>query len=153
MESTTEGDSGFAVPVGNTTMVDPAKSGKAEGKVQPLPAAPPPQAKPSYEPVSATQVASEPDIDATGCGRAVQYPAEAEQLGIEGQVLLRIELEESGQVHAIKVLKGLGHGLDEAAVRAMKSRAECRFKPARGRDGKPKAYIVERYVFNFELPR
>ena len=43
--------------------------------------------------------------------------------------------------------------LDEAAVRAMKSRAECRFKPARGRDGKPKAYIVERYVFNFELPR
>jgi TonB family protein len=150
MDSTTEGDSSFAVPVGNTTMIDPSKSAKHSGPIAPLPAAPQTPAKPVYLAKSDVFIKSQPEIDGDACGRAVRYTDEAEQLGIEGQVTLRIELEESGGVHSIKVLKGLGHGLDERVVEAFKRSRECRFKPAFGTDGKPAAYALT-YKFTFEL--
>ena len=68
-------------------------------------------------------------------GDTIQYPAEAEQLGIEGDVKLRVELDERGKVHGIKVTSGLGHGLDQAAVFALTHR--CKFTPAIATDGKP----------------
>ena len=55
------------------------------------------------------------------------YTDEARRLGIEGEVLLDVVFEASGQMKVIGVLKGLGHGLDEAAVRAAQ---QIRFKPA-----------------------
>src|SRR6185369_2242340 len=117
---TTESDSSFQVPVGNTTMIDPSKSGK-RGEVAPqLPHGAPGPTKPEYKPIADLYVKSLPDIDSEACARMVPYPAEAEQLGIEGQVKLRIALDEMGKVHDIKVLSGLGHGLDQAAVNAMK---------------------------------
>ena len=149
MSSTTEGDSSMAVPVGNTTMIDPAKSGK--GPVVPLPAAPPPPPKPSYQPVSELYIKKMPEIDSDACGRTIQYPAEAEQLGVEGDVKLRVELDDKGHVHGIKVLSGLGHGLDQAAVYALTHR--CKFTPAIATDGKPVAYVIPSYVFHFEIPR
>jgi len=149
MSSTTEGDSSMAVPVGNTTMIDPAKSGK--GPAVPLPAAPPPPPKPSYQPVSELYIKKMPDIDSDACGRTIQYPAEAEQLGVEGDVKLRVELDDKGHVHGIKVLSGLGHGLDQAAVYALTHR--CKFTPAIATDGKPVAYVIPSYVFHFEIPR
>jgi periplasmic protein TonB len=149
MSSTTEGDSGMAVPVGNTTMIDPKKSG--HGPAVPLPAAPPPAAKPEYKPVSELYIKTMPDIDTTACGRSIQYPAEAEQLGIEGDVKLRIELDDKGHVHGIKVLSGQGHGLDQAAVYALTHK--CKFTPAIATDGKPVPFVIPGYVFHFEIPR
>ena len=149
MSSTTEGDSSVSVPVGNTTMIDPAKSGK--GPAVPLPTAPPAPPKPSYAPVSELYIKTRPDIDGEACGRSVPYPAEAEQLGVEGDVKLRVELDEKGHVHGIKVLSGLGHGLDQAATFALTHR--CKFTPAIATDGKPVAYVIPSYVFHFELPR
>jgi TonB family protein len=55
------------------------------------------------------------------------YTDEARRLGIEGEVLLDVVFQSSGQIKIIGVLKGLGHGLDEAAVRAAQ---QIRFKPA-----------------------
>lgn len=153
MDSVVEGDSGIAVPVGNTTMMDPKKSRIATGPVQPLAAAPPPVAKPSYAPVSDLYVKTLPEIDGEACGNSVKYPDEALRAGIEGTVTLRIELDESGKVHGIRVLKGLGHGLDEYATQTMKTRPECRFKPAVATDGKAVPYVIRNYAFRFELPR
>ncbi|HWE28153.1 MAG TPA: energy transducer TonB [Polyangia bacterium] len=149
MSSTTEGDSSMAVNVGNTTMIDPKNSG--HGPAVPLPAAPPPQAKPEYKPVSELYIKKMPDIDADACGRTIQYPSEAEQLGIEGDVKLRIELDDKGHVHGIKVLSGQGHGLDQAAVYALTHK--CKFTPAIATDGKPVSYVIPSYVFHFEIPR
>lgn len=56
-----------------------------------------------------------------------EYTAEARKLGIEGEVLVDVVFLASGQVKVNGVLKGLGHGLDEAAVRAAQ---QIRFKPA-----------------------
>lgn len=149
-ETMTNDDSNVAMPQGNTTMIDPKNSG--HGKPTPLPAAPPaPAPKPAYKPVADLYVAKLPDIDGEACARMVSYPSEAEQLGVEGEVKLRVALDESGHVHDIKVLHGLGHGLDQAAVNAL--RYKCHFKPAIGTDGKPVAYVIQSYVWNFELPR
>jgi TonB family protein len=61
------------------------------------------------------------------------YTDEAKKLRIEGEVLLEVVFESSGRLHVVRVLRGLGHGLDEAAIRAAE---QIRFKPAL-RDGQP----------------
>jgi protein TonB len=104
-----------------------------------------------YRPASELQVDRMPEIDTDACGRTISYPAEAEQAGVEGDVRLRIALTETGRVHAVHVLSGLGHGLDRAAVDAISH--HCRFSPAIARDGKPVAFVIESYTFHFELPR
>ena len=61
------------------------------------------------------------------------YPEEGRQLKIEGEVLLDVVFSATGQIRIVKVVRGLGHGLDESAVRAAE---KIRFKPAL-RDGHP----------------
>jgi TonB family protein len=61
------------------------------------------------------------------------YTEEGRQLKIEGEVLLEVVFSASGQIHVVKVVRGLGHGLDESAVRAAE---KIQFKPAL-RDGRP----------------
>ena len=56
-----------------------------------------------------------------------QYTDEARKLGLEGEVLVEVVFPASGPVQVVKVVKGLGHGLDEAAIRAAQ---QIRFKPA-----------------------
>jgi TonB family protein len=55
------------------------------------------------------------------------YTAEAKKLGLEGDVLVEVVFPASGPVRVIRVVKGLGHGLDEAAVHTAE---QIRFKPA-----------------------
>jgi TonB family protein len=61
------------------------------------------------------------------------YTEEGRKLKIEGEVLLDVVFSSTGQVHILKVVRGLGHGLDESAVRAAE---KIQFKPAL-RDGHP----------------
>lgn len=57
-----------------------------------------------------------------------QYTQEAIKLSLEGDVLLDVVFPASGgEVQVNRVIKGLGHGLDESAVRAAKL---IKFKPA-----------------------
>jgi TonB family protein len=56
------------------------------------------------------------------------YSAEALKLKLEGEVLLEVVFPASGgDVQVNRVIKGLGHGLDEAATRAAQ---QIKFKPA-----------------------
>jgi TonB family protein len=61
------------------------------------------------------------------------YTEEARGLHIQGEVLLEVVMQASGQLHVLRVVRGLGHGLDDSAVRAAE---QIRFKPAL-RDGQP----------------
>jgi len=61
------------------------------------------------------------------------YSEEGRQLKIEGEVLLEVVFGADGSLHVQRVARGLGHGLDEAAIRAAQ---QIRFRPAR-RDGQP----------------
>lgn len=55
------------------------------------------------------------------------YTQEARALRIEGEVLLEVVLEASGGLRVLRVLSGLGHGLDDNAIKAA---VQIRFKPA-----------------------
>jgi TonB family protein len=55
------------------------------------------------------------------------YTDESRNLKLEGEVLLEVEFAANGQLHVTRVVRGLGHGLDEAAVAAAN---KMRFKPA-----------------------
>lgn len=63
----------------------------------------------------------------------VQYTSEARQLGVQGDVVLRVTFLATGQVVVQGVIHGLGHGLDEEARRVA---SQIRFRPAT-RDGRP----------------
>ena len=62
-----------------------------------------------------------------------EYTDEARSARIEGTVSLELEFTAAGDVRVLRVVRGLGHGLDEAAQRAA---LRMRFKPAQS-DGRP----------------
>jgi TonB family protein len=62
-----------------------------------------------------------------------EYTAEGRSLKIEGDVVLDMVFLSNGSIQVIRVISGLGHGLDEAASRAAQ---QIKFKPAR-REGQP----------------
>src|SRR5258708_7962513 len=61
------------------------------------------------------------------------YTDEARSLKLEGEVLLEVMFGANGTLHVNRVVRGLGHGLDEAAIAAAN---KMRFKPAL-RNGQP----------------
>lgn len=94
--------------------------------------------RPVAEPVStALEVISKPPV---------QYTAEARQLKIQGDVVLRVRFLASGQVVVEGVVHGLGHGLDEEARRVAQ---QIRFRPAT-RDGRP-VDITTTITITFQL--
>jgi len=64
---------------------------------------------------------------------SLAYTSEARQRKIEGDVELDVLFTATGQVRVLRVIQGLGYGLDEAAVSAAE---QIRFTPAR-REGQP----------------
>jgi TonB family protein len=56
------------------------------------------------------------------------YTEEARRLRLEGEVLVEVLFGSNGQIQVSRVVRGLGHGLDEAAVAAAQN---IHFKPAR----------------------
>jgi TonB family protein len=63
-----------------------------------------------------------------------EYTDEARSARIEGTVSLELEFTAAGEVRVLRIVRGLGHGLDEAAQRAA---LRIRFKPAQSSDGRP----------------
>ena len=62
-----------------------------------------------------------------------EYTAEGRSLRIEGDVVIDLVFLAKGSIQINRVVSGLGHGLDESAVRAAQ---QIKFKPAK-RDGEP----------------
>jgi TonB family protein len=62
-----------------------------------------------------------------------EYTAEGRSMRIEGDVRISLVFLANGTVQINKVVSGLGHGLDESAVRAAQ---QIKFKPAK-KDGQP----------------
>lgn len=123
--STVNSGAGPAFQVGNTTMgevgrtaVDPVtEAGTPQPAAEPAPPPKPPVRK-------AAQVK-----------RRIKpaYPVAAKRAGVEGLVVLVITIDETGKVVDAKVVKGLGYGLDEAALNVVQ---RWEYEPA-SIDGKP----------------
>ena len=67
-----------------------------------------------------------------GLQRNITYPEMARKAGIEGRVFLQFIVNERGEVENPRVIRGIGGGCDEEALRAIK---KAKFKPGlqRGR--------------------
>ena len=68
-----------------------------------------------------------------------EYTEEARRRSIEGEVVLEIVVRSDGSVGNIRVIHGLGAGLDQRATEAVR---QWRFSPAR-RQGAPVDVMVE----------
>jgi len=140
MESPTDASSAVAAPRGGSPRGTPGGTGRPAGG-----------ANGPVGPAAELSIKQMPEVDTEACGRSIRYPAAAESAGIEGRVRLRVALDARGHVTSARVLRGLGYGLDEAAVDALTHR--CRFTPAIASDGQPAPFVIESYTFTFELPR
>lgn len=69
------------------------------------------------------------------------YTDDARARGIQGDVVLEVEFSAAGALRVVRVVRGLGYGLDELAVQAAR---QIRFKPAleNGRPVDVKANVV-----------
>ncbi len=74
------------------------------------------------------------------------YTEEAKAKRIEGEVLVEAVFEATGKVRVLRVVRGLGYGLDDAAIHAAE---QIRFKPAL-RDGQPSDQTVVLHII-FQL--
>jgi TonB family protein len=132
MESTSQGGT-MSAPVGNTTRAEPAKTATPQAETKPLAA-----------PVAAYEVTRMPMPQGRCSGK---YTDEARAAAIEGTVVLDLVVDETGRVRDITVAQGLGGGLTEAALAALKG---CRFTPGE-KDGKPVPVRVRGFKIRFML--
>jgi protein TonB len=132
MESTSQAGRGPAMPIGNSARPTTAPS-PAEPAAKPLPA-----------PVPDYEVTTMPLPQ----GRCIgQYTDEAKLAAIEGTVVLDLIVSETGRVRDVRVVSGLGHGLTEAAIAAVKG---CRFSPGE-KNGSPVPVRVRGFKIRFLL--
>ena len=66
--------------------------------------------------------------------RNLQYPKKAQRIGVEGKVTLQFIVDTDGSLSEIKVLRGIGAGCDEEAIRVLETLPK--FSPGKQR-GKP----------------
>ncbi len=131
MESTSQGGTGPAMPVGNTTRAAPA-----------APAAAP--VKPLVEPVAAAEVTKMP-LPLREC--PARYTEEARGAAVEGVVVLAAIIDEHGRARDITVVQGLPHGLTQSAIAEL---TRCPFSPGE-RNGQPVPVRLRELKFRFVL--
>ena len=71
-----------------------------------------------------------------------EYSEPARKAMLQGTVVLEVIVDPSGKTRNIRLLRSLGLGLDEEAIKAVE---RWRFKPAT-KDGKPVAVFINAYV-------
>ncbi|HUH01205.1 MAG TPA: energy transducer TonB [Kofleriaceae bacterium] len=107
------------------------------------PAPPPPVS------VAAIKQRAKPIGDTDFVDARDDYPPEAVRQGIEGQVKVRLIVDATGAVAERRLVKKLGYGLDELAMRLT---TRLRFEPAIDTNDQPVRSVVV-WTFSFTLPR
>lgn len=99
------------------------------------PPPPPPKEEKTEEPTYfvAVEEMPEPIGGIAAIQSKIVYPEIAKRAGVEGKVYVLAFVDVSGNVTKAKILKGIGAGCDEAALKAVE---ETKFKPGKQR-GKP----------------
>jgi TonB family protein len=151
MSSTTEGDSSFTVPTGNTTVADP-RGPRTKGPPPP-PLPPAPHVAPTFVPASPLDISAEAELEEDLLSQMPYPEGEAKNLGIEGETHLRVEIDERGHVHGVSVVKSVGGGAAGAALDrlAQKTVMKYRFKPARDKAGRAVAVVIPRWKVTWKL--
>ncbi|MFY0538402.1 energy transducer TonB [Nannocystis pusilla] len=75
-----------------------------------------------------------------------QCPA-VQELGIEGVVILTVQVRRDGTVKDVKIAKDIGHGCGKIATKALR---KAKFRPAIATNGQPADFEL-RYEYEFQL--
>jgi TonB family protein len=78
----------------------------------------------------------------------IRYPLEAREAGIEGDVIVAYEVTDNGLVINPHIVKGLGHGCDEEALRII---GLLRFEKVR--NIRVRVRVSKRTIIHFRLPK
>jgi protein TonB len=113
---------------------------------------PPPPPPPTDEDAASIFVPYDDPPNPVGGFAAIQrnlkYPEIARKAGVEGKVVVHVQISEKGAVVNTKILQSLGNnGCDEAAVDAIKS---VKWKPAMQRDRPVKVWVAIPVVFKLK---
>jgi periplasmic protein TonB len=111
-------------------------------------APPPPAGNGNAKPGTGYQITKEPVMIGDEAERTPPYPREAKALEIEGKVVLKVWVAETGRVTEVKLLKGLGYGCDEVALKWAKEK--WRFEPAMAGDKPIGMWITTTMTFVLE---
>jgi len=77
----------------------------------------------------------------------LRYPEAAQQAGIEGSVIVEFDIHDSGVVQHPRILKGIGHGCDEEALRVV---GMLQYEKVKNRGVRVK--MTTKTTINFKLP-
>lgn len=77
----------------------------------------------------------------------IVYPEIAKRAGVEGRVHVLAFVDENGNVTKVELIKGLGAGLDEAAMNAVR---QTKFKPGKQRGKNVKVQVAIPIVFRLQ---
>jgi len=78
----------------------------------------------------------------------LRYPEKAKAMGIEGKVIVGYQVTDNGKVQKAHVIKGLGHGCDEEALRVIRL---MRYEKVKNR--KIRVLVTKRTSINFKIPK
>lgn len=79
-----------------------------------------------------------------GLIKKIQYPKLARKAGIQGRVIVQFVVDEQGNARDAKILRGIGGGCDEEALRVIN---ETQFVPGMQRGNKVKVRMALPVVF------
>ena len=100
--------------------------------------------KSSNKYLAKADVMPEPVGGISAIQKRVVYPEIARRAGIEGKVFVQAFIDEKGDVIKTKIIKGIGSGCDESAMKAVK---ETKFTPAKQEDKLVKVQVVVPVLF------
>lgn len=140
MSSTVAGDSGMKVRVGNTTFGDPNN----EKYVDPKDVKPYAGGSPEFKAARASTITREAKVIKDYKG---PYPRDLAEQGVEGAVVLLVDVSKAGAIGSVRVAKSCGNAtLDRLAQEYLK-----RFRFAAAEVNGEAVDSVLRYTYRFEL--
>jgi len=77
----------------------------------------------------------------------LQYPIMAKEAGVQGKVICAFVVDQEGQINEVTVLRGIGHGCDQEAIRVIRSMP--RWNP--GRQNGQKVKVKFHLPISFKL--
>jgi len=115
-------------------------------------AAPPPPPKKEEEEVEpvffvAVEQMPEPIGGIAAIQKKIVYPEIAKRAGVQGRVYVKAYVDESGRVSKVELIRGIGAGCDEAAMKAVNS---VMFKPGKQRGKAVKVQVTVPVLFKLQ---
>jgi len=78
--------------------------------------------------------------------KRVKYPKEARKKNIQGRVMIQFVVDEEGNIIEAKVVKGIGYGCDEEALRVINSMPKWKPGTQKGKPVRVRFVIPIRFV-------